>query len=496
MAIGKPGSATGEAAAGPLDRAALPGADAAGDAVYHVELGNTYLELGSLADAADAYRRAIQLDPTLAEAHYNLGTVLSGRKDALGAMAAYRRAIELRPDFFEALFNLGDTLSYLGLLDEAADCYRRAAELEPSAAGVHNNLGSTLIELGRHEEAVEVLQRAVTHAPDIGELHTNLGSALKHAGRFDEGLAAQRRAVDLSPESAEAHFNLGAALAGIGSHDAAESSYRQAIALQPATARLYTYLGSSLMAMNRHDEALALCDAFLAERPTDRSILAFKVVLLEETGESDAAQALADYDGMIRAVDIAAPDGFDDVDAFNAALVHHIVAHPSLVDSPRSHATVKGRHTGNLLVDPKGPFAAFEKMLWQVADEYRRTIAEGSSHPYLSRWPELRGLYVWSIVMGSEGHQVPHIHPGGWLSGVYYAELPTVIEQTGDRHEGWIEFGRPPSGFPISGVPRVKVFRPSEGRLFLFPSYFYHRTVPYHTDERRVSIAFDFLPDT
>ena len=77
------------------------------DAFYYMELGATYLELGSLADAADAFRQAIARDPNLAEAHFNLGTVLSDRKNAKGAMAAYRRAIELRPDFFEAQFNLG-----------------------------------------------------------------------------------------------------------------------------------------------------------------------------------------------------------------------------------------------------------------------------------------------------------------------------------------------------------------------------------------------------
>ncbi|MGI9405272.1 MAG: tetratricopeptide repeat protein, partial [Hyphomicrobiaceae bacterium] len=55
---------------------AMPGfAGANDDPVHYMELGNTYLELGSLSDAADAFRRATVLAPNLAEAHFNLGTV-------------------------------------------------------------------------------------------------------------------------------------------------------------------------------------------------------------------------------------------------------------------------------------------------------------------------------------------------------------------------------------------------------------------------------------
>lgn len=464
------------------------------DPVHYMDLGNTYLELGSLTDAADAFRRAIVLAPDLAEAHFNLGTVLSDQRDAKGAMAAYRRAIDLKSDFFEAHFNLGETLVYLGLLDEAVECYRRAVALQPDNPGPYNNLGTTLVETGQFEEAVDMLQRAVALAPDAGELHTNLGAALKHVGRFDDGVAAQRRAVDLSPGSADAHFNLAMALASTGDHEAAVASYRRAITIRPEAAQYYTYLGSSLMSMNRHREALALCDDFLAAAPADRRILAFKSVVLEELGMTGAARVLTDYDRFILPVDIDTPEGYADVATFNEALVAHIIEHPSLVESPRSHATVDGQHTGDLLVDPKGPFAAFEDVLWQAIERYQNALPDTATHPYFAHWPALRGLFVWSIVMMRGGHQVPHIHPGGWMSGVYYAELPDVIDRAADGHEGWIEFGMPPSGFPIAGTPHVRLIQPKAGRLFLFPSYFYHRTVPYEADERRISIAFDYLP--
>ena len=44
-----------------------------------------------------------------------------------------------------------------------------------------------------------------------------------------------------------------------------------------------------------------------------------------------------------------------------------------------------------------------------------------------------------------------------------------------------------------SPQPEIRAYRPQEGFLIVFPSYFYHHTVPYEADEQRVSIAFDVL---
>lgn len=466
------------------------------DPIKQIELGNMYLQLGSFADSAAAYRKAIELDPTIAEAHFNLGNVLCELNDSAGALDAYRQAIALRSDFFEAYFNLADTLSGNGRLEEAAAMYRKAIEIQPHLGDVHNNLGTVLIELGDFDAAIQSLQTAVAAAPQSGEAYANLGTALKHAGRMDDSVAALEQAAVLLPGSADAPFNLGMALMQSGRHTEAEAAYRRAMALAPDMPRLYPSIGSTLMALGRHEEALALCDAYLERVPAERSVLAFKAVLLEEMGRDEEAVFLADYDRLIHAVDIDVPEAYGSLDAFNAALLDHVLSHPSLVVAPTSHATVKGRHTGNLLVDPKGPFAEFEAILWRAAQEYRDRIPVDAAHPFLADPPDLNGLVVWSVVMETRGHQVPHIHPSGWLSGVYYADLPEVVDQETSDHEGWIEFGEPPPDFPVTKSLHTKLFKPKLGRLFLFPSYCYHRTVPYSTDERRVSIAFDFLPAT
>jgi Putative 2OG-Fe(II) oxygenase len=86
----------------------------------------------------------------------------------------------------------------------------------------------------------------------------------------------------------------------------------------------------------------------------------------------------------------------------------------------------------------------------------------------------------------------PHIHYDGYVSGVYYCQLPGIVAR-GPGQAGWFELGRLPDRFGCA-VVEVRAIQPREGMMILFPSYFYHRTVPFEAAETRISIAFDAMP--
>jgi uncharacterized protein (TIGR02466 family) len=193
-------------------------------------------------------------------------------------------------------------------------------------------------------------------------------------------------------------------------------------------------------------------------------------------------------------VHITPPEEFGSMEDFNAALSAHVLAHPTLTNSPQSHATRKGKHSGELLTEPKGPIAALEAEILRLAAAYREESGGGDAHPFVARRPENWTLSVWGVVMQAAGHQIPHIHPAAWLSGVYYPKLPDIAgAQNGDK-AGWIEFGRPPAHFHNSTAPETLSVQPEPGLMVLFPSYFYHHTVPFAASGTRISIAFDLMP--
>ena len=126
---------------------------------------------GKLQDAELSYRKAIEIKPDIAEAHYNLGIILSDLGKSQDAELSYRKAIEIKPDYPEAHYNLGVLLNDLGKLQDAELSYRKAIEIKPDYPEAHYNLGVIFKELGKLEEAELSYRKAIEIKPDYAEAH-------------------------------------------------------------------------------------------------------------------------------------------------------------------------------------------------------------------------------------------------------------------------------------------------------------------------------------
>ena len=221
-----------------------------------VNRGNGLARKGKVTAAEQAYREAIALAPTLAEAHSNLGALLRDQQRAGEAEAAFRRAAELRPENAEIASNLGVTLRDQNRLHEAEAIYRQAITLKPDYADAHNNLGNALLDQGRYAEAEAAYRAAIALSPDFAEAHSNLGNALRELGCNAEAEAAYQHAILLNPKLHGAHANLGNLLKDRGALTEAEACYRRAIALKPDFFVAFNNLGNVLMHQGRLAEAV------------------------------------------------------------------------------------------------------------------------------------------------------------------------------------------------------------------------------------------------
>jgi hypothetical protein len=77
---------------------------------------------------------------------------------------------------------------------------------------------------------------------------------------------------------------------------------------------------------------------------------------------------------------------------------------------------------------------------------------------------------------------------------VCYLKVPASVV-TGAGPDGWLEFGRPPAWLAIRQPPLTIGLRPQPGLLAMFPSWYFHRTIPFTDDEERICVAFDVLPE-
>ncbi len=139
----------------------------------HLGLGNVLLEMGRLAEAAESYRQALALRPDYAEAHSNLGVVLFEQGRMTEAVASYRLAIQVRPDYAEAFNNMGNALKELGRLDEAIASFAESLRLRPNFADAHGNLANALTVRGQVSEALASYRQALRLRPDLAWIRTN-----------------------------------------------------------------------------------------------------------------------------------------------------------------------------------------------------------------------------------------------------------------------------------------------------------------------------------
>jgi tetratricopeptide (TPR) repeat protein len=116
------------------------------------------LEESEPDDARDAYRRALELDPNLVEAHVNLGRLLHASGNAREGALHYQRAIELEPASTTALFNLGVALTDLEMPEEAILAYRTALAADPACADAHYNLANLYETRGEGAAALRHLR--------------------------------------------------------------------------------------------------------------------------------------------------------------------------------------------------------------------------------------------------------------------------------------------------------------------------------------------------
>jgi tetratricopeptide (TPR) repeat protein len=157
-------------------------------AQYHNNLGNALRALKRRSEAMQSYRRAVELDPSMATAHFALGLLEYDNADYAGAAKCFQAAIALAPNMAQAHTHLANSLFQMDRLEEAIDSYRRAIALDPNDATAHSNLGLALQDLGSVDEGIECSQRAIALKPDFPAGHNHLGLALLLKGDFEAGL--------------------------------------------------------------------------------------------------------------------------------------------------------------------------------------------------------------------------------------------------------------------------------------------------------------------
>src|SRR6476661_3375818 len=164
-----------------------PKADAREDAYRANNLGVALLEQFKYREAADAFKRALQLAPDLALARINLGIALFNVPDLPGAQRELQTASTAAPTAPQPVYVLGLIAKTQNRPDEAIVFFQKVLRVDANDVGANVNLGQLYAQQRKYPEAIAALRLAVAAEPYNATALYNLGTALIRSAQREEG---------------------------------------------------------------------------------------------------------------------------------------------------------------------------------------------------------------------------------------------------------------------------------------------------------------------
>jgi TolB-like protein/DNA-binding winged helix-turn-helix (wHTH) protein len=290
----------------PQERAALEKPKSVNPEAYEAYLKGRYFWNKRTGDglkkAIEYFSRAIEADPTYAEAYSGLADsyalsgdweygVLPPQEAFTQAKAAASKAIALDDSLGEAHTSLAFALDLYGWDWEAADKeYKRAIQLSPGYATAHLWYAWHLMVMGRNSEGILELRKAESLDPLSLIIGADMADALCIAHLYDESIQQSKKTLELDPNFSVAHYELGQALTQKHMYDEAIAEFQKAIELSGHSGAFDSNLAYVYAILGREKEATKIAEDL--EARDDRNPSTDANVALIYVGLGDLDQAM------------------------------------------------------------------------------------------------------------------------------------------------------------------------------------------------------------
>ena len=453
-----------------------------------------YAALGRQSEAVANYRRLAALAPDNPIATHTLAVALNAANQPEEGERVVRQTLCRTRPTAALHYTHARSLITLERFDQAELALRECVRMEPSLAEAHNNLAQLIwMRTGDIIEATRLLDQALEKFEHDDALWATKAALLQGAGDARGGYAClEKRAARPQPPPM---LLIRAGLAALEFEPiTALTLAEQAMRAQPNNPTARKLLCAAYLGVGDGAKAMAECATLLQATPDDQYIIAMQTIALRLLNDP-RYEAVCDYDNMVLSQSLETPPGWADLASFLTELTSRLNA----LHNPHGHRLLyqslrQGTETTQDLSRSQDPViqALFHVFAAPIA-RYREHIGQGEDALRRRNRGASRYNGSWSVRLHCAGYHTSHVHPRGWISSACYIQLPDSM-RAGHTAEGTLSFGAPGMITTPSLDAELSV-RPELGQLVLFPSYFWHGTLPFHSEQPRLTVAFDVVPD-
>ena len=399
----------------------------------------------------------------------------------------------------ELVQNMGNAYSDLGHLEHARRCFEHVIHLSPNYVPAHENLKSILWSMGENSSFVDSYEMIIGSGESSAKLQQSYVETLLTAGKPVKALAfIDSGRSKLSLEDPLVNDFKARCLLATNDTTSAIKFHQKACDTADSATPYWIDYAITLLTAGEVQSAANILEQIFEREPTNQMVLAHLSIcwrLLVDSRE----KRLNNYD-LVGEYEIPTPRGFSQLSTFNQVLNNCLTEFHTSQHHPLEQTVRQGTQTyGNL-------FSRDHELLRLLQASFREVISRHvdkmklleAPYPGFSADQEFDFSASWSVRLKDQGYHTQHIHPMGWLSSAYYVDLPTEMEANGaesavEDHSGWIKFGEP----NLAVTPNLAaqhIVKPKVGTLLLFPSYMWHGTIPFKSEQTRTSVVFDAIP--
>lgn len=235
-------------------------------------LGIFHTKNKNYTEAINNFKKALQIDFDLTEAHYNLASLYIERKEYNMALSHFKEVVLAKPDDYETYYFMGSCYIHLGLEKEAESFFTESLRLKPDYIPPAINLCKLLIKKDDFTKAKNILLYVLKNDSSIPEVHFLLGIIYKIQKKYSKAMRHLRETVLKDKNNNEAYNLLGECCMELGMDKQAEPFF--AMAIKPDTAYLSAFynLGSLYYKQKKYDDAILFLDEYIKTKEASDSI--------------------------------------------------------------------------------------------------------------------------------------------------------------------------------------------------------------------------------